>query len=59
MMPYIQKEFCANENNENQFKLYKKVRDPSHYTEKFRGAAHNNCNLSCKVPKKISCCILQ
>ena len=29
-----------------------KVRDDCHYTEKYRGAAHNMCNLSYKVPKK-------
>ena len=47
------KEFCTNENNENEFKLYKKVRDHCHYTGKFREAAHNICNLRYKVPKKI------
>ena len=26
-------------------KKYCKVRDHCHYTKKFRGAAHNNCNL--------------
>ena len=47
------KEFCTNENNENEFKLNKKVRDHCHYTGKFRGAAHNICNLRYKVPKEI------
>ena len=28
-----------------------KVRDHCHYTGKYRGAAHNICNLRYKVPK--------
>ena len=31
----------------------KKVRDHCHYTGKYRGAAHNNCNLRYKIPKEI------
>ena len=34
-------------------KKYCKVRDHCHYTGKFRGAAHNNCNLRYKIPKEI------
>ena len=30
-----------------------KVRDHCHYTGKFRGAAHNICNLRYKTPKEI------
>ena len=39
---------CKKEfNNDN------KVRDHCHYTGKYRGAAHNKCNLRYKVPKEI------
>ena len=31
----------------------KKCRDHDHYTGKYRGAAHNSCNLMYKVPKSI------
>ena len=44
-----QKEFCHDENENMKFKLYRKVRDHCHYTGKFRGAAHNICNLRYKV----------
>ena len=39
--------------NNNDKKNYK-VRDHCHYMDKYRGAAHNICNLSYKVPKEIS-----
>ena len=35
------------------FKLYKKIRDHSHFTGKFREAAHSICNLHFKVPQEI------
>ena len=41
------KEFSNNEKNNY------KVRDHCHYTGKYRGAAHNICNLTYKVPKEI------
>ena len=47
------KEFCNNENEKSEFKLYHKVRDHCHYTWQFRGAAHNVCHLRYKVPKEI------
>ena len=40
------KEFCYDKNQNMKFKLYKKVRDHCHYTEKCRGAAHSICNLN-------------
>ena len=46
-MPYICKEiFCDDKNK-------KKVRVHCHYTGKFIRAAHSECNLKHKVPKKI------
>ena len=44
------KEFNNNDNND---KKQLKVRDHCHYTGKYRGAAHNICNLRYKVPKEI------
>ena len=43
---------CKKEFNNNDKKNYK-VRDHCHYTGKFRGVAHNICNLRYKVPKEI------
>ena len=34
-------------------KNHHKVRDPCHYTGKFRGAARSICNLRQKTPKEI------
>ena len=34
-------------------KKHHKVRDHCHYTGKYRGAAHNICNLRHKIPKEI------
>ena len=48
-----EKEFSTDKNNEKEFKLYHKVRDHCHYTGKYRGAAHNICNLHYKIPKEI------
>ena len=44
---HICKENFCNDKNK------KKVRDHCHYTGKFRGAAHSECNLRYKVPKEI------
>ena len=43
---------CKKEFDNNDKKNYK-VRDHCHYTDKYRGAAHNICNLRYKVPKEI------
>ena len=44
---YVKKELDNND------KKQQKVRDHCHYTGKYRGAAHNICNLRYKVPKEI------
>ena len=38
---------------DKRYKKHHKVRDHCHYTGKYRGAAHNICNLRYKVPKEI------
>ena len=44
----------GNDENENdKTEKYQKVKGHCHYTGKFRGAAHNYCNLRYKVPKNI------
>ena len=43
---------CKREFNKND-KKKQKVRDHCHYTGKYRGAAHNICNLRYKVPKEV------
>ena len=43
---------CKKKINKND-KKQQKVRDHCHYTGKYRGAAHNICNLRYKVPKEI------
>ena len=41
------------EDDDEQSKSAKKVRDHCHLTGKYRGAAHNNCNLQYRKPKFI------
>ena len=49
-MLYMQKKnFSTDDKN----KKYHKLKDHCHYTGKYRGAAHNICNLRYKVPKEI------
>ena len=45
------KEFCYDKTNKKEYKLLCKVRDQCHFTGRYRGAAHSNCNLKYKVPK--------
>ena len=40
-------------NTDDGNKKYSKVRDHCHYTGKYRGAAHDICNLRYKTPKEI------
>ena len=40
-------------NSDKKDKKHQKVNDHCQYTGKFRGAAHNNCNLRYKIPKEI------
>ena len=48
-----EKEFCIDEDNKKEFKLKQKFRDHCHYTGKYRGAVHSNCNLNYKISKEI------
>ena len=41
----------VNDKNDEKFKKYQKVKDHCPYTQRFRGAAHNYCNLRYKLPK--------
>ena len=41
-----------NDNDDDDNKMYQRVRDHCHYTGKFRGAAHNICNLRYKTQKR-------
>ena len=50
----MKKQFNTDKNDKNAFKLYHKLGDHCHYTGKYRGAAHNICNLRYKIPKEIS-----
>ena len=43
------KRFSTDDSN----KKYHKVKDHCHYTGKYRGAAHDICNLKYKIPKEI------
>ena len=59
VMAPLTKEEKENYNNQkvcyickNEF-IDDKVRDHCHYTGKYRGAAHNTCNLRYKIPKNI------
>ena len=49
-----EKEFCTDKENKKEFKRMQKVRDHCHYTGKYIGAAHSNCNLKYRTIKKIS-----
>ena len=40
-------------NTDDSNKRYHKVRDHCHYTGKYRGAAHDICNVRYKIPKEI------
>ena len=49
----LTKEEEDNYNKENICYICKKDRDHCHFTGKYRGAAHNTCNLRYKIPKNI------
>ena len=45
---------CGKEfNTDDSDKKYHKIKDHCHYTGKYRGAAHDICNLRYKIPKEI------
>ena len=46
------KRIYTDEKDKKAIKLYHKVRDHSHYTEKYK-RAHNICNLRYKIPTEI------
>ena len=56
---YNEQEICYICNNNNKIcndknnKKHYKVKDNCYYTEKYRAAAHNICNLRYKIPKEI------
>ena len=50
---YKKRRYFYRRKDKKQDKNKKKVRDHCHYTGKFRGAAHSECNLRYKVPKEI------
>ena len=47
------KTFWYDKENKSKYDVYHKVRDYCHYTGKFRGDAHNICNLWYKVQKEV------
>ena len=48
------KEFCTDKNNtKKELKKKQKVRAHDHYTGKYGGAVHSNCNLRYKILREI------
>ena len=49
----MQGKFCTNDTDQEKLKKYRKVIDHCYYTGKYRGAAHDICNLRYKVQQEI------
>ena len=50
---HTEKNFVQIKIIKKEFKLKQKVRDHDHYTGKYKGAAHSDCNLYYKIPREI------
>ena len=50
---HICRKKCCSDENDKEYRKYRKVRDHDHYTGEFRGAAQSICNLRYNTTRKI------